>query len=126
MVAVPPDIKRLECYAAAETQARQDRLGIWSAASPLVTATPATTPASGTFLIPEGLVTRVSRRTAGERLLLDGRLPLWIPAADLPRFATDPSALVGRRVLVRGWMRDNRDDRELDIHAPAALLALAP
>lgn len=126
VVAVPPDLERLECYAAAETQARQARLGIWSTVSPLVTATPASTPAPGTFLILQGLVTRVSRLSAGERLLLDGRLLLWIPAADLPRFSEDPAGLVGRHVLVRGWVRDYKGARELDVRAPAALLALPP
>jgi endonuclease YncB( thermonuclease family) len=126
VVAVPPDLGRLECYAAAEAKAREARLGIWSAASPLVTATPAQLPSPGTFLILRGLVTRVSRQSAGERLLLDGRLPLWIPSADLPRFTTDPAGLEGRRVLVRGWVRDYKGTLELDVHAPAALLALSP
>jgi endonuclease YncB( thermonuclease family) len=126
VVAVPPDLGRLDCYAAAEAKAREAHLGIWSAASPLVTATPAQLPSAGTFLILKGLVTRVSRQSAGERLLLDGRLPVWIAAADLPRFTADPARLEGRRVLVRGWVRDYKGTLELDVHAPAALLALTP
>lgn len=106
VVAVPPDLGGLDCYTAAEAKAREAQFGIWSAVSPLVTATPAQLPSAGTFLITRGLVTRVSRQSTGERLLLDARLPLWIPAADLPRFTADPAGLVGRYVLVRGWVRD--------------------
>jgi endonuclease YncB( thermonuclease family) len=124
VIAVPPDMGRLGCYADAETQARNQHLGIWSQASPLLTAAADATLTPGAFLIVHGTVTGVMRNAAGLRLLVDERLPLWIPATDLSRFASNPAELKGRQVLVRGWVRLYRGQPELDVHAPAALIPL--
>jgi endonuclease YncB( thermonuclease family) len=124
VIAVPPDVARLDCYAAAESAARAAHLGIWSAGSPmLVTAADAQAVAGG-FLIVSGTVTETSQVRAGVQLTLDHHLRLWVPTDDLPRFASDPVGLKGRKVLVRGWVRDYKGNPELDVHAPAALFPL--
>lgn len=122
LVAVPPDFAQLDCYAQAETQARNSRLGIWSKSSNLVTDVADTELKPGAFLILRGEITGVVRSGFGLKLVLDGRLPLWIPSGDLRRFGTDPMQLKGHRVLVRGWLRSYRGAPELDVHAPAVLL----
>ena len=124
VIALPPDVARLDCYAAAETEARAAHIGIWSHASPLVMEASSTRPAPGTFLIVMGAVTEASRVGAGVHLILDGSLRLWVPANDLARFPTDPMELRGHKVLARGWIRDYRGSLELEVHAPAALSAL--
>jgi micrococcal nuclease len=124
VVAVPPDLDRLTCYAQAETEARNHHLGIWSDASPLVTDTAHADMTPGAFLIVHGEVSGVVRSAAGLKLSLDGRLQLWIPGSDLARFPSNPADLKGRQVLVRGWLRQYRGRPELDVHAPAALIAL--
>ena len=123
VVAVPPDIGRLGCYTEVEAQARAAHLGIWSKDSPLLTDTAAADLTPGAFLIMHGQVTSVSPSRAGVHLMLDGRLPLWVPADDLPRFDSGLGILQGQQVLVRGWVRSYKGRPELDIHAPAALLA---
>jgi len=123
VVAVPPDLAQLGCYAEAEARARASHLGIWSKDSPLVTAAADAPLGAGTFLIVHGRITRASHTRAGDHLLLDGHLPLWIPAADLSWFGSDPAGWQGRQGLVRGWLRVYRGTPELDVHAPAALLA---
>lgn len=122
VVAVPPDIGRLECYSEAEAEARNHHLGIWSQTSPLVSDVAHADIAAGTFLILRDTVTGAVRNGAGLRLLLGGRLTLWISDADLARFSTSPAALKGHRVLVRGWVRSYRGAPELDVHAPEALI----
>jgi endonuclease YncB( thermonuclease family) len=124
LVAVPPDFAQLPCYAQAETQARNSGAGIWSKSSPLVTAAADTELRPGAFLIVHGEITGVVRSGFGLKLMLDGRLPLWIPSGDLQRFGTDPAELKDHKVLVRGWLRSYRGAPELDVHAPAALLPL--
>jgi endonuclease YncB( thermonuclease family) len=124
LVAVPPDFAQLDCYAQAEAQARAAGAGIWSRTSSLVTDAAHADLKPGTFLILRGEISGVVRTGAGLKLLLDGRLPLWIPSSDLRRFSTDPAELKGRKVLVRGWLRSYRGTPELDVHAPQALLAL--
>ena len=124
LVAVPPDLAQLDCYARAEAQARNAGLGIWSKRSDLVMDAADAELKPGAFLILRGGITGVVRSGSGLMLLLDGKLPLWIPAGDLQRFGTDPAALKGSRVLVRGWLRNYRGSPELDIHAPQALLSL--
>jgi micrococcal nuclease len=123
LVAMPPDLAQLACYAEAEAAARDSRLGVWSKSSPLVTDAAEAELQPGAFLILRGEITGVVRTGAGLKLLLDGKLPLWIPNGDLKRFGTDPGELKGRKVLVRGWLRNYRDTPELDVHAPQALLA---
>jgi len=124
LVAEPPDIERLACYAAAETSARAQRLGIWSAESPLVQDAANAAPAAGSFLILRGKVTEAQPRRAGLGLILDGRIKLWIDRRELARFGADPAGLVGRRVLSRGWVRAYKGSLEIDIHAPEALTPL--
>ena len=124
VVAVPPDLAHLPCYQDAEAQARNHQLGIWSQASPLVTDAAHAELRPGAFPIVRDTVTGVVRSSAGVKLMVGGRLRVWIAAADLARFAANPAELKGRRVLVRGWLREYRGDPELDVHAPAALLAL--
>lgn len=124
VVAVPPDLERLACYQDAEAQARNQHRGIWSQASPLVTDVAHADLKPGAFLIVHGEVTGVVRNSAGLRLLLDGRLPLWLANPDLVRFTVNPAGLKGQQVLVRGWLREYRGRPELDVHAPAALLPL--
>lgn len=123
LVAVPPDFAQLACYARAEAVARDSGTGIWSKTSPLVTEVAQADLKPGAFLILRGEITSVVHSGFGLTLLLDGKLPLWIPGGDLKRFSTDPVELRGHRVLVRGWLRSYRDTLELDVHAPQALLA---
>ena len=124
LIAVPPDVARLDCYATAESAARAAHLGIWSSASPLLVKAADARPVAGGFLIVTGVVTESSQVRAGVHLTLDHRLRLWVPTDDLPRFASDPVGLKGRTVLARGWVRDYKGRQELDIHAAAALFAL--
>lgn len=124
LVAVPPDLAHLPCYQDAEAEARDHHLGIWSQASPLVTDAAHADMTPGAFPIVHGTVTGVVKNSAGLRLMLDDRLPLWISNPDLARFTVNPADLKGRQVLVRGWLREYRGRPELDVHAPAALLAL--
>lgn len=124
VIVVPPDIGRLGCYADAEAQARAAGLNIWSKDSPLVTDAAHADMSAGAFLIVHGTVTGVVHNSAGVRLSVDGRLPLWISDPDLARFPANPADLKGRQVLVRGWLREYRGRPELDVHAPAALIPL--
>ena len=124
LVAEPPDIERLACYGAAETSARSQGLGIWSAASPLVQDAADAAPTAGGFLILEGRVTDVQRRRAGLGLILEGRIKLWIDRRDLVRFGTDPAGLLGHKVLTHGWVRDHKGSLEIGIHAPEVLVPL--
>jgi endonuclease YncB( thermonuclease family) len=124
VIAVPPDIGRLSCYSDAEARARAAGLNIWSKDSPLITDAAHADMTAGAFVIAQGTITGVVRNSAGLRLSVDDRLPLWISDRDLARFTANPADLKGRQVLVRGWVRDYKGHPELDVHAPAALIPL--
>jgi endonuclease YncB( thermonuclease family) len=124
VIAVPPNIARLGCYADTEAQARAAGLNIWSKDSPLITDAAHADMTPGAFLIVHDAITGVVRNSAGVRLSVGGRLTLWISNPDLARFTANPAELKGRQVLVRGWVREYRGRPELDIHAPAALIPL--
>jgi hypothetical protein len=124
VTALPPDIGRLGCYTDAEAQARAAGLNIWSKDSPLITDAVHADMTAGAFVIAHGTVTGVVRNSAGLRLSVDDRLPLWISDRDLARFTANPADLKGQLILVRGWVRDYKGHPELDVHAPAALIPL--
>lgn len=76
----------------------------------------------GAFLILHDAVAGVMRNGAGFKLLV-GRLSVWIADPFLARFNANPAELKGHQVLVRAWLREYGGTPELDVHAPAALLA---
>ena len=125
VIAEPPNIERLNCYATAEKTARTQKLAIWSRESPLVEeAATVKNPRPGVFLILTGTITSVHPTSAGIRLTLDGQIPLWIPADDYRYFSSALPGLKDHRVLVRGWLRAYKGHPEMDLRAEAVLLPL--
>lgn len=124
LIAIPPNIGRVRCYAAAERAAREAHRGIWSAGSGLVHAADDPAAERPGFEIVRGHITGVRVLRAGTRLDIGGGITVWIPAADARYFHVDPAQLMHRKVLVRGWLHRYRHRPEIIVHHPAALTVL--
>ncbi|HET7369309.1 MAG TPA: thermonuclease family protein [Gammaproteobacteria bacterium] len=122
VVAIPPNVRRSACYVAAERAARLAGRGLWAPDAHVVHD--AARPNSEGFQIVRGRVTDVAVKRPGTLLTLDGRLNVWIPAADQRYFHRPLDTLAGSRVLVRGWQHDYHGRPEIVVHHPAALTVL--
>lgn len=124
LIAIPPNLARVGCYAAAERAARKAHRGLWSKDSLLLHD--AETPAAHAdgFQILRGRIESVRRLHAGVRLRLAGGITLWIPAIDEHYFHHDFRDFAGSRVLVRGWLHRYRGNPEIELHYPAVLTRL--
>lgn len=121
VIAIPPNVRRSACYAAAERAARVVHRGLWARAAGVVHG--GNVAADG-FQIVRDQVARVSVKRAGTLLTLAGGLDIWIPAADRHYFRRPPKRLEGRQVLVRGWLHDYHGRPEITVRHPAVLTAL--
>ena len=122
-VAIPPDIGQLPECLAAEREARAAGRGVWG--EPAYAPTPAERLAANDtgFRFIEGTVQRRSQRHNVICFDLTPRVALLIPNEDWNKyFPGNPQALVGRRVVARGWLTPYKDGRlHLRVPHPAML-----
>ncbi len=112
-IVVPPNLGYLDCYRAAEREARQARRGVW--ADPWFRPRPAAalTPADTGFHRVTGTVTRVGESRRAWWLNLGRGFALRILKRDSHYFATPLPAFAGRTLTVRGWVYYVKRKREL-------------
>lgn len=109
-ISFPPELTYLSCYKHAEKSARDRHLGVW--------AQPAITKASeghfkGGFGLVEGVVSKVDHTRAGHWVNLDGDFAFYIREKDAQYFPNlQLSSLMGKRVLVRGWVIDRSQQKK--------------
>lgn len=124
-----PNLALWRCQQAAEVQARQLGLALWSA-DPV---TPARALDSGGFALVRGKITSIER--AGEQLWieLDGPLVLRLRDADREHFdGLHSEVWHGRDIEVRGWIIERRSQRSgrqplmLSLRHPGMLRLLTP
>lgn len=105
MVAVAPNTALVDCQAAAERQARQQRLGLWRS-DPVKHAGQIH---GGGFALLAGRVVRVQQNRGGLWLDLDGGRVLRVAPESLGDFDLRAlKALQGQSVEARGWVIDRR------------------
>ena len=125
VLAVPPNTPLVHCYLPADRRARGQRLGVWRDASrgPLDAANLART-ASG-FRLVRGRVHTLRETRSSLWLEMGPRFSARIARKDIERFdrvALD--ALVGRTVIVRGYLFGDREQRHLTVRHPALIEAV--
>ncbi len=119
---VPPNLWNLTCYQAAEQRARRARLGIWKLAEyQLHDAANLDDKARGFHRL-RGQVKRVGESQKSLWIALKGPVSLRIDRDDLPNFpGLEPDELVGRPIIVRGWLHPYRGELSMRIRHPYAL-----
>ena len=122
---VPPNEWSFDCYAAAQTRARESRAGIWGL--PRYQPVPAEKLADSArgFHLVTGRVQRIGESRSNLWLNLSPRMAVRIPKDDLAYFgALDPRSLAGRRLEVRGWVQKRRGELRITVRHRAALTVL--
>ncbi len=119
-VAVPPNVARLPRYRAAEAQARSARRGVWAVKQ--YEPIPAERLRRGDtgFARITGTVAAVHYHegTAALQLTDFVHLALPYPSSDFPQ---TPQALVGKRILARGWLTEYKNGLRMRVTHPAML-----
>lgn len=124
VVAIPPNLERLERYQTAERAARQAGRGLWS--HPYFAPAPASRaralPTGFRFL--HGRVERVFVTETFIYLTLAERFAVRVPREDWRYFAETPWDLKGAQIEVRGWMSERDGRRRMTVRHPAMIRVL--
>jgi len=117
----PANPRFLECYQAAEEQARLARRGLWS--RPPLEAARLKASVEGFERI-AGRVKSLSAQGEGRQIHLEGGLEVRIEAEDLPHFdMTRLARLPGQRLEVHGWLTRHKGRPRMRIRHPAAVIS---
>ena len=122
-IAIPPSLHAAECYRAHEQRARSAKRGIWSNSYYTPRDAQQVGPGSDGFHVIKGRVIRIGKSKNTLWLNLAPRMALRIASEDMHYF-TDykPESLLGRDVVVRGWITPFKNgDYVMRVRHPAAL-----
>ena len=120
LIAIPPNLTGLDCYARAEQGARRQQRGLW--ALPIITDSASLSPHARGFTIVRGRVVRIGESRHNLWLNMDGGLALRIAKKDLRWFEqASPRGLAGKQVIARGWIYARKGEQRMQVHHPYAL-----
>jgi hypothetical protein len=124
LIAIPPNVNSLHCYAEAEQTARRNRRGLWGL--PSITDSRALSRHARGFRIVRGKVMRVGEGRQNLWLNLAGGLALRINKKDLHWFKQqNPRSLTGETVIARGWIYARKGEQRMQVRHPYALELLS-
>lgn len=119
---VPPNTWNYDCYLAVERRAREKGLGIWSLPRYRPHRVEELPPIKAGFRLVEGVVEQVVEGRNSVWLELVGPVALRISHQDRENFPDwNMGALVGRRVVARGWPVRREGKWRMRVRHPAAL-----
>ena len=122
MVAIPPNIGRLEQLQLAEAKARAENRGVWAVAAYRARPAEQLTMRDTGFRRVTGRVTRVGESAHAVYMDLGPTLTIVIPQADWRRwFRADAKQWEGRQLEARGWVTQRGERLRLRVHHPAML-----
>lgn len=125
-IAVPPNIKLLNCYQDAEADAQKNKRGIWRHKfSKAINATSLHKFARGFHLV-KGTVDRIGESRSSFWLNINSKsgvkFALRILKKDISYFnKLQPKDLLNRQLTARGWIYDVKGEQRMTVHHPASL-----
>ena len=125
----PPNLLHIERYAAAESEARAARRGIWAHPRFAVIDAAEAGEYRNSFRRLRGRIIGVEWRGRAARLLLDGVVELRLGWEYLEPFrdaGLDPAGLKGREAVVRGWLDGRRGHPSLRLVHPLQIEEIDP
>lgn len=125
-IVIPPDLWGLDCYPAAEREARAAGRGLWAHPDFQPRESRGLDLRDEGFMLVRGRVERIGRSRDARWINLEGRVALRVPEESLEYFATPLESLVGQRIEARGWFHLQRNELRATLHHPAALQRLDP
>lgn len=120
LIAIPPNVNGLACYAKAEKAARQNKHGLWGLAN--IRDSHTLSRHSRGFKIVRGKVVRIGEGRQNLWLNLDGGLALRIAKKDLHWFEQQgPRSFTGKTIIARGWIYSRKGEQRMRVQHPYAL-----
>jgi micrococcal nuclease len=121
-VAVPPDVGNISVYLAAENEARAAHRGVWAETAYAPVPANQLTAKDAGFRFIEGTVLRSVRHRNVIYFDLAPQVALVVDSADWKKYYRgQPSDLVGRRVVARGWLTEYHSRLHMRVPHPAML-----
>ena len=121
-VAIPPNIRYLDCYLEAEQTARKGSRGVWDHPDYAPRNANELGLRNEGFQRVRGRIIRVNHGGGARWINLQGRFALRIPDRDIEWFKNRPDASwVGREIEVRGWLYSAKGELRVTVQHPAAL-----
>jgi endonuclease YncB( thermonuclease family) len=121
VITIPPNLRNISCYQAAESQARNARRGLWRSASVPLEADKLSGKEEGFHLI-RGRIGRIGKSRKSLWLNLVEGPALRIDWHDWRAFETlEPDDLSGKRLEVRGWLYRRKGQQRMQVRHPSAI-----
>jgi len=121
-IAIPPNVRYLDCYLEAEKTARTSARGIWDHADYAAKDSGSLSLHDEGFQRVRGRIIRVNHGGRASWINLQGRFALRIPDQDIKWFKKRPdNSWVGRKIEARGWLYSAKGELRLTVQHPAAL-----
>ncbi len=122
VMAVESEVPLIECLVTAERRARAARAGVWSVASYGPIDADRVVPGSRGFRLVRGRVTAVRETRSSLWLEMGDAFSARVPRRSIDAFGRERLlGLVGRSVIVRGYLYGDRRRRHVTLHHPAML-----
>jgi len=121
-IAIPPNVRYLDCYLEAEKAARMASRGVWDHADYVARDSSGLSLRDEGFQRVRGRIIRVNRGGGASWINLQGRFALRIPDQDINWFKKRPDrSWVGREIEVRGWLYAAKGELRVNLRHPSAL-----
>lgn len=121
-IAIPPNVRYLDCYLESEQNARAASRGIWDHADHVARNSSDLSLREDGFKRVRGRIIRVNRGGGATWINLQGRFALRIPDRDIEWFKKLPDrGWVGREIEARGWLYSAKGQLRMTVQHPAAL-----
>ena len=124
-IAIPPNIKFLECYRDAERQAKNLKKGLWNHPFGQPIDVAVLKKSTSGFHQVIGTVERIGESRSSFWLNLSPTFALRIAKKDLAYFDNyTPASLLHKRIVARGWIYKVKHEQRMSIQHPASLQIL--
>ncbi|WP_455235460.1 thermonuclease family protein [Thiogranum longum] len=121
-IAIPPNIRWLDCYLESEKTAREAARGVWVHPELAAKASNELTLRDTGFHLVRGRIVRVNRGGGALWINLEGRFAARIPEQDIKWFKDLPdNSWLGRDIEVRGWLYQMKGELRVNVHHPSAI-----
>jgi endonuclease YncB( thermonuclease family) len=121
VIAIPPNLARLDLYLRAETEARRMQRGVWADTFYQPRDAQRFDTRDTGFRFVSGRVQRLGRGRYSIYLDLGDRFTLVIPQQHWHHFGGDPKRFIGKHVIARGWVTAQENRLRLRLSHPAML-----
>ncbi len=122
LLAIPPNLDGLDCYARAEKQAQQTNKGIWQLTRYQTVTSTSLKRRSRGYRRVIGKVIRIGEGRRNLWLNLPGKVAFRIEKKELPLFyELKPRELLGKTIIGRGWLYQRKGELRMRLRTPYAL-----